>query len=77
LSAFYFDILKDRLYTFHKNSSERKAAQTVLYKIFVDVSKLLAPVLSFTAEEVWLIVPKQEIKSVHLSDWPTVMRSYE
>jgi isoleucyl-tRNA synthetase len=72
LSAFYFDILKDRLYTFHKNSLERKAAQTVLHKILVDVLKLLAPVLSFTTEEVWSMFPNMDVKSVHLSDWPNV-----
>ena len=72
LSAFYFDILKDRLYTFHKNSMERKAAQTILYGILVILSKLFAPVLSFTAEETWQYIKYKNEGSVHLTDWPVV-----
>ena len=53
LSAFYFDPLKDRLYTSGANSLSRRAAQTALFEIVSCLTRLLAPILSFTAEEVW------------------------
>ncbi len=53
LSALYFDILKDRLYVYSPHSWERKSAQTALYEILVSLTTLIAPFLSFTAEEVW------------------------
>jgi len=73
LSAFYLDILKDRLYTFSANSAGRKSAQTVLFKILMVMVKLISPVLSFTAEDVWNHLPDDfQIKeeSVFLADWP-------
>ena len=75
LSAFYFDILKDRLYTFTPTSVERRAAQTVLYLILKSLVKLTSPVLSFTAEEVWSYINKmgeEKEESVFLSSWPEV-----
>lgn len=53
MSSFYLDVLKDRLYTFRPDSSERRAAQWVLYNILSTITRLMAPVISFTAEEVW------------------------
>ena len=53
LSAFYLDILKDRLYTYPKNSKERRSGQTALNELLTGMACLMAPVLSFTAEEVW------------------------
>lgn len=53
MSSFYLDVLKDRLYTFKSDSAERRAAQWVLYQILSMMTRLMAPVLSFTAEEVW------------------------
>ncbi|MEN3013019.1 MAG: isoleucine--tRNA ligase [Endomicrobiia bacterium] len=53
LSSFYFDVLKDKLYTYKKSSIERISSQYVLYKILVSVVPLVAPILSFTAEEAW------------------------
>jgi isoleucyl-tRNA synthetase len=53
LSSFYLDILKDRLYTFPRKSAARRSAQTVLYRLAHDLTRLMAPVLCFTAEEVW------------------------
>ena len=74
MSAIYLDILKDRLYTFHNDSPLRRSSQTVLLEIVVALTKLMAPVLSFTAEEVWRMLPKSatvDLPSVHLSAFPT------
>jgi isoleucyl-tRNA synthetase len=57
LSSFYLDILKDRLYTFPAESLGRRAAQTALYEILHRMTRLMAPVLAFTADEVWRQVP--------------------
>jgi isoleucyl-tRNA synthetase len=69
LSAFYFDILKDRLYTAPARSRRRRAAQTALYRIADALVRAVAPLLPFTAEEVWTHLPKAagREKSVHLS----------
>ena len=64
LSAGYFDILKDRLYTFEANSQARRAAQTVLYDILKSYVIAVAPILSFTAEEIWQSLP-ETFKSAH------------
>lgn len=53
MSSFYLDVLKDRLYTFRTDSTERRAAQWVLNRILSSMTRLMAPILSFTAEEVW------------------------
>jgi len=70
LSSFYLDILKDRLYTSATNSTERKSAQTVLFHILNHLVRALAPILSFTSEEIFLAMPKdngmKDISSVHL-----------
>ena len=58
LSAVYLDILKDRLYTFRADSPLRRGSQTVLFEIVVAMTKLMAPVLSFTAEEIWRTLPR-------------------
>jgi isoleucyl-tRNA synthetase len=72
MSAVYLDILKDRLYTFHKESPLRRSSQTVLLEIVVALTKLMAPILSFTAEEIWRMLPEkaQDAPSVHLSALP-------
>ena len=72
LSAFYLDILKDRLYTSLAGSLERRSAQTVMYQIVEALSKLMAPVLPFTAEEVWAFMPEvdNKQKSIHLAEFP-------
>lgn len=75
LSAVYLDILKDRLYTFRKDAHERRSSQTVLYDIVVAMAKLMAPVLSFTAEEIWRTLAVQVpggvgTASVHLAAFP-------
>jgi len=69
LSALYLDVLKDRMYTFAPVSLERRSAQTVMWKITEALVRLVAPILSFTAEEVWGYLPKtpQREASVHLA----------
>jgi isoleucyl-tRNA synthetase len=66
------DILKDRLYTFHKDSPLRRSSQTVLLEIVVALTKLMAPILSFTAEEIWRMLPGKanDTLSVHMSALP-------
>ena len=70
LSARYFDIIKDRLYISAPNSPERRAAQTAVYKIADDLTKLIAPILSFTADEAFENLPNQKLDSVHLAEFP-------
>ncbi len=73
VSAFYADVLKDRLYTFAADDKSRRAAQTVLHRIVVDLVKMLAPILCHTAEEAWAYFPgAREAESIHLAAWPTV-----
>ncbi len=73
LSAQYFDVLKDRLYTFPRTSRERKSAQTALWRIGEALLRLIAPILSFTADEAWQFMPKMlsRPESVHLALLPT------
>jgi isoleucyl-tRNA synthetase len=73
LSAFYFDVLKDRLYTSAPNSAARRAAQTAIWRILEAMVRLLAPIMSFTCEEVWGYLPKVENRrlSVHTALFPT------
>lgn len=73
LSAFYLDTLKDRLYTASTKSLKRRSAQTALYRLAHALSRLLAPILAFTCEEVWHHIPGHaDIKdSVHLQLLPT------
>ena len=75
LSSIYLDILKDRLYTFSAKGVERRAAQTVLYEILSSLTKLMAPILSFTAEEIFSYLYPQE-KSIYLTDFPKVNPKY-
>ncbi len=71
LSSFYFDIIKDRLYTYNKNSLSRKAAQTVLYKMLFKLAKIIAPILVYTADEVWQFIPEKlkDEPFIHLTLW--------
>ena len=84
LSAVYLDILKDRLYTFRADSPLRRGSQTVLFEIVLAMTKLMAPVLSFTAEEIWRALPERLEKvtrvlegtskaSVHLRQFPEAL----
>lgn len=77
LSAFYLDILKDRMYTFKRDSIERRSGQTAFYILLETLTKLVAPVLSFTAEEVWQAIPgKNKAESVFLTDFPSIKDDY-
>jgi isoleucyl-tRNA synthetase len=69
LGAFYLDILKDRLYTTGTNSKPRCAAQSALWHILQALTRLMAPVLTFTAEEIWQILTKNPDDSVMLATW--------
>jgi len=72
LGGFYLDILKDRLYTGGENSLARRSAQNALYHITQSLVRLMAPILSFTAEEVWTVITKNEQDSVFLHAWHDV-----
>jgi isoleucyl-tRNA synthetase len=71
LSSFYFDVLKDRLYTKAPRSHSRRSAQTAIWKITSAVVRLLAPILVFTTEEIWRSLPKdtQGVPSVHQTEF--------
>jgi isoleucyl-tRNA synthetase len=72
LSALYFDVLKDRLYTSAPKSRARRSAQTALWRITRALARLLAPILTFTADEAWSHLPRSEgdPDSVHLALFP-------
>jgi isoleucyl-tRNA synthetase len=72
LSALYLDVLKDRMYTFAPTSIGRRSAQTVIYKITEALVRLVAPILTFTADEVWSYLPADANRaaSVHLALFP-------
>jgi isoleucyl-tRNA synthetase len=72
LSALYLDVLKDRLYTSPARSGQRRSAQSAIYLLLNTMVRLLAPMLSFTAEEVWSAMPDYAGKeaSVHLAQFP-------
>ncbi len=73
MSNFYLDIIKDRLYCDNVNSVSRRAAQTSMYKILSAITRLIAPIMSFTADEIWGYIPHSSDdnpKSVFLNDMP-------
>jgi len=70
LSSFYLDILKDRLYTSGAESKARRSAQTALHEIVTAVLKLMAPILSFTAEEAWWHLPFRSGETIHMEVFP-------
>jgi isoleucyl-tRNA synthetase len=74
LSAVYFDVIKDRLYISAPNSAARRAAQTAIWRILEALTRLLAPVMSFTCEEVWGYLPavSGRPQSVHEAQFPTL-----
>ncbi|MGQ9511606.1 isoleucine--tRNA ligase [Thermodesulfitimonas sp.] len=78
LSAFYLNVLKDRLYCEHPDALARRATQTVLYEILDTLLRLLTPVLAFTTEEIWRYVPVvgEKLPSVQLLDLPPLRDDY-
>jgi isoleucyl-tRNA synthetase len=74
LSAFYYDVLKDRLYTKAARNKSRRSAQTAIWKITSALVRLIAPVLVFTSEEIWRYLPKAQgdQASVHMTEFPAV-----
>ncbi|MCR4398658.1 MAG: isoleucine--tRNA ligase, partial [Firmicutes bacterium] len=72
MSAFYLDVLKDRVYTFGPTDRRRRAAQTVMFQAAVTLVKMMMPILTHTAEEAWQALPKvgDEPFSVNLAEWP-------
>jgi isoleucyl-tRNA synthetase len=70
LSAVYLDVSKDRLYTFGADSRERRSAQTAVYVMADGLTRLIAPVLSITADEIWSRLPGTREESVHLALFP-------
>ena len=69
LGGFYLDILKDRLYTTGAESLPRRSAQTAMYHVAQAMVRWIAPILSFTAEEVWRFLPAEPNESVFLNTW--------
>jgi len=69
LSSFYLDILKDRMYTMPRNSRGRRSAQTAMYHILEGLARWIAPILSFTADEIWSFTPGERTASVFLERW--------
>ena len=80
MSAFYLDVLKDRLYTFHPDDHGRRSSQTALLEILKGLTLVFSPILAFTSEEVWSVlrdkVPGLE-PSVHLERWPSLPVEYK
>ena len=77
LSAFYLDIVKDRLYVEKKDGLERRSAQTVCAHILDTLTKLMAPILSFTAEQLSDEYQKGKTDSIHLQQFPVVKNIWE
>ena len=71
LSSFYNDISKDRLYTFAARSNARRSAQTAMYLMADGLTRLMAPILSFTADELWRFLPGKREESVHVAVFPS------
>lgn len=73
MSNFYLDIIKDRLYCTGEKSIERRAAQTAMYKILSAVARMIAPILCFTAEEIWKYIPhssEDDARSIFMNQMP-------
>ncbi len=79
MSSFYLDIVKDRLYCEEKDSLARRSAQTVLTEVLKVLVRIISPVLSFTADEIWERIPEalKSEESVHLSSWIDAVPEYK
>jgi isoleucyl-tRNA synthetase len=78
MSSFYLDIIKDRMYTFNPESKEYRSAQTVLSEIMITLTKIFAPILAFTGEEIWKHIPEslKDKSSIQLTYYPEVNEKY-
>ena len=78
MSSFYLDIIKDRLYASKKDDKKRRSAQTAMYEILSDLIVMLAPILSFTMEEVYQFMkkPAGAPESVLMLEWPKLHEEY-
>ena len=76
LSAFFIDISKDRLYTFGARSAGRRSAQMAIYTIADGLTRLLAPILPVTADELWQFLPGSREESVHVADFPSKCQGF-
>ncbi len=77
LSAHYLDMLKDRLYTFKSDGLERRSAQTVLFHLLDNLTRILAPLASFLAEETYTYAPHKSRESIFLEDFPQTKTQWE
>jgi isoleucyl-tRNA synthetase len=79
LSAFYLDILKDRLYTSAPHSVERKSAQSALHIVIGTIARLMAPILPFTSDEIWQYMPAKNDResSIHLTSLPEINPAFK
>ena len=78
LSSIYFDILKDRLYTAAPKSKARRSAQTALYRLTHAMLRLAAPLLAFTCEEAWAVLPKSQgdPDTIHVAHFPADLQAH-
>lgn len=77
ISSLYLNVVRRRLYTYPKWSSYRRSVQTVMYEIITTILKLIAPILPFTAEEMWEHIPeKRKFSSIFMSDWPEPRKDF-
>lgn len=77
MSNIYLDIIKDRLYCSAADDPQRRSAQTVLNIILKNLVLLMAPILTFTAEELWQFLPEKPYPTVQVADWPVVTPQWE
>jgi len=80
MSNFYLDVLKDRLYVSKPDDKKRRSAQSAMYIILDALTRLLAPILAFTSEEIWKYIPHRKSdnpESIQLNSWPAVNPEYE
>ena len=77
LSNFYLDVQKDRLYCSAADDPARRAVQTVMMTVLESLTRLMAPVLTFTAEEIWQQLPGERPPSVQLADWPESEKEWD
>ncbi|MBU4376981.1 MAG: isoleucine--tRNA ligase, partial [Candidatus Omnitrophica bacterium] len=74
MSSIYLDVLKDTLYTAGKNSIRRRSAQSCLFEIINILTRVMAPILAYTSDEVWRCIPRHKgEESIHLEDWPDLL----